>query len=406
MSNHDADIIVCGGGLAGLTLSLLLAKSDFKVICIDRDDLKCSAPADKRTTAISFGSQKIIEPTGIWKNLEKYACPILNIEVLEGDSPVLMDFTQKELTQEISSNDNRAFGWVIENIKIKQALYKALKKQKNVKHLSSQKVENFNLHDSHVDVVLENGKTLSAPLIIGADGRGSFMRNWLNIETKKWSYNQTALVSIVTHENAHDNIAVEHFHEDGPVAILPMSDDAKGNHRSSVVWTQPAKTKSTKKSAFDYNEQTFKAALQTRFPKRYGTITPISERLAYPLNFLHASEYVAPRMALIADAAHGIHPIAGQGLNLGLRDIDALVSILSNAKKDNKDIGDLSILEKYQNARRPDNTAMAIGTDMLNKLFSNNFKSVKLIRKIGLRAVQKIKPSKLFFMRQTMGIKN
>ncbi len=397
----NTDIIIVGGGLAGLTLTILLAQNGFKVTCIDRDDLKFKTAADQRTTVISYGSQRVIERSGIWNKLLPNACPIQDIEILDGQSSVLMDFSNNDLKDEINGNQNSAFGWVIENRKLKETLSKAVKQEKNATHLISSTVKDFNIEKNHASVTLENNKTYSASLIIGADGRGSSTRAYMDVETKKWSYNQTALVCMIEHENPHNNIAVEHFQTGGPFAILPLLDDKKGKHRSTLIWTQDNKSNN---SAFNYGDKTFDIALNTRFPKKYGEVKCISERFSYPLNFIHAKEYVKPRMALVADAAHGIHPVAGQGLNLGLRDISALVNILTRAKKEAKDIGGIDTLNKYQSVRRPDNIAMAITTDNLNKLFSNNIMPVRILRKIGLRTMQKIKPSKRLFLRQAMGV--
>ena len=397
----DADIIIVGGGLAGLTLTTLLAQQDFKVICIDREDLKFKSAADQRTTVISYGSQRIIERTTIWDKLLPFACPIHDIEILDGQSSVLMDFSNNDLKAEIGNDSENAFGWVIENKKLKENLSKAVQGEKNATHLISSIVKDFNIQEDRATITLENNKSYSASLIIGADGRQSTTRDYMKVETKKWAYDQTALVCMVEHEHPHNNIAIEHFQASGPFAILPLLDDKKGHHRSTLIWTQDNKNTD---SAFNYSDETFKAALNARFPKKYGRITPIGKRFSYPLSFIHAKEYIKPRMALIADAAHAIHPVAGQGLNLGLRDISALVDVLTEAKKNAQDIGDIEILKKYQAIRKPDNTAMAITTDGLNKIFSNNIAPVKLLRKIGLRAMQRVKPSKRLFLRQAMGI--
>ena len=388
MTAPDYDIIVVGGGLAGLTQTLMLAQNDFQVLCLDRDAGKAPLDTDARTTAISYGSYLVLKETGIWEKLLPYACPIEDIRILDDASPVLLDFPIEEVEQP-------AFGWIIENRYIRQALNNAIENQKNATCLNGQTVKNFKTDDKSATVILENDKEYTAKLVIGADGRQSFTRQWMDVGTREWSYGQQAIVTIVTHENPHNNIAIEHFRTKGPFAILPMLSNEKGEHQSSIVWTEHDK------KAMDYDDKTFLAALNARFPDFYGEVTANQKRFCYPLNFSHAYSYIKPRMVLIGDAAHGIHPIAGQGLNLGFRDIKALTNILKNAQEE--DIGTIEILEQYQKARQKDNMAMAAATDLLNKTFSNGAPPLKLARKIGLKLVDRIKPAKKFFMRRAMG---
>lgn len=391
MNDPDFDIIVIGGGLAGLTQALMLANKGFNVACIDKDN---RGDADARTTAISYGSHKILKKAGIWQDLEPHACPIKDIQILDDTSPVLLGFGVEEIKQETGSE---AFGWIIENQIIREKLFAKIKATKNITYLNDTFVTDFNIDHKKATVILNNKESLSAKLVIGADGRQSFTREWMDVGAREWSYNQQAIVTIVTHTQPHSNIAVEHFKSEGPFAILPMLDDENGNHRSSIVWTKH------NADALSYDEDSFLAALNNQFPDFFGEVTKTEKRYSFPLSFVHAYSYIKPRMALIADAAHGIHPIAGQGLNIGFRDIDALTGILSAAKEEDKDFGALGILEKYQKARLKDNVAMAAATDLLNTLFANKFPPVQIARKIGLRLVSKVKPAKKFFMRKAMG---
>jgi len=397
----DSDIIVVGGGHAGLTQSLLLAQSGFKVICVDRDDYSKAdyQLKDARTTAISYGSHILMKEAGVWGDLVENACPIKSIDILDGQSPTLLNFASKEMEEDTKDN-NVSFGWIIDNFIIHQTLQGALEKHPNAIHMSGQSVADYQDNNNHMQVMLSNERSLKTSLVIGADGRQSFTREWMNVGAKEWSYDQQAIVTIVTHQNDHQNIAVEHFRPQGPLAILPMLKNDKEENRSALVWTQHGKNTQT---MLNCSEDTFVTALNTIFPSFYGQVTKIGKRASYPLNFVHAYNYIKPRMVLIADAAHGIHPIAGQGLNLGLRDVKALSDILKTAQSNHQDIGSLDVLTRYQTARRTDNMAMAIATDVLNKLFSNNIMPVKLVRKIGLKIVGKINPAKKFFMRQAMG---
>lgn len=391
-----ADVVVVGGGHGGCTMAALLAKSGVSVICIDQDDPQKTRRRDfdGRTTAISFGAKDVIDNAGAWNGLAAGACPIKNIRIMDSGSPVLLEFLVKDV-------DNPAFGWIVENRNLRMSLYATLNKLSDARHLAPARVVGFERDQDGVDVFLDDGRSARAQLVIGADGRNSFTRDWMGIETRGWSYDQRALVCIVTHENPHDFMAIEDFRSEGPFAILPMNDDEKGRHRSSVVWTGHGPEKA---SALHWDEQTFNAALNARFPEFYGSVCLAGPRFSYPLGLKHAHRYTGDRMALVADAAHGIHPIAGQGLNIGLRDIAALADLLTAAKKSGRDLGSSAILKEYESLRRFDNLAMAGATDALNKLFSNNVGPVRILRKAGLKMVQKIPAARKFFMRQAMGI--
>ncbi len=393
------DVIVIGGGPAGCTLTALLSAHGLNAVCIDQDDpvKTLEGGFDGRTMAISFGSRQVIEAAGVWTDFQDNACPIRDIQILDSGSPVLLDFLAEDVESE-------AFGWIIENRLLRQCLYKrlaALEKVQGKKiHRAPAKVTGFSAQKDYITVHLETGEDLNARLVVGADGRASFTREWMGIGTRGWSYNQRAIVCVVTHENPHDNKAIEHFRPEGPFAVLPMMDDKDGKHRSSLVWTEhgPAKT-----SALHWDEETFNAALNARFLDYYGTVRLAGKRFSYPLSLSHAHSYIGHRMALVADAGHGIHPIAGQGLNIGLRDIAALAELLVEAKEKGEDCGSQNLLETYQRRRRFDNMTMAAATDLLNKLFSNSIPPVRLVRQIGLRLVQNIAPARKFFMRQAMG---
>lgn len=393
--DFEADVAIVGGGHAGCTLAALLAAGGISTLCIDQDapSKTLEESFDGRTTAISFGSRHVIQAAGAWEDLKDDACPIRNIHIMDSGSPTLLQFLVDDVGEE-------AFGWIVENRRLRQSLYKALRSQKLVTHIAPARASDFERDARGVTVMLEDGRTARAALVIGADGRNSFTRDWMGIETRGWSYRQRALICTVLHTNPHDHLAVEDFRSEGPFAILPMQDDADGHHRSAVVWTEHGKEQD---SALHWPEAIFTAALNERFPDSYGKVTLSGQRFAYPLGLKHAHSYIAERMALVADAAHGIHPIAGQGLNLGLRDIAALVELLINAKHKGNDLGDGALLRAYEQMRRTDNMMMAGATDTLNKLFSNDLTSVRVLRKIGLRAVQRFAPARRFFMKQAMG---
>lgn len=397
--DFDADVIIVGGGPAGLGLAAILGRHGVAALCIDREKpADAIAPAfDGRTTAISYGSRRVIDAAGAWDALAPGACAIEDIQILDADSPVLLDFLIGDVADETGG---AAFGWIVENRHLRGALMNALADAKPARHIGGAAVTDFSRDDNGVTVHLADGQTFRAKLVVGADGRQSFTREWMGVGTRGWTYRQRAIVCTVTHTHPHNHVAVEHFRPEGPFAVLPMADDDRGRHRSSVVWTEHGDGKT---SALDYDDDTFNAALNARFPDWYGTVKQDGKRFSYPLGLVHAHDYIAPRMALVADAAHGIHPIAGQGLNLGLRDIALLAELLVDAKRAGQDYGDETLLHEYQRSRRPDNMAMAAATDTLNRLFSNSMPPVRLLRQIGLRLVQRAAPARKFFMRQAMG---
>jgi 2-octaprenyl-6-methoxyphenol hydroxylase len=396
MSSHPTyDAIIVGGGLSGLTLACLLGQRGMNIAVIDQADPK-KKPKDLRTTAISFGSRAVLEKAGIWDGIQQ-SCAIKDIQILDGHSPVLLEFMSAEV-------QDKSFGWIVDNHDLKCAMMARLKTLKSVNHIAPAIVSDYAVEEGRAYVTLADGAKIEAKLIIGADGRGSGVREWMvahcGVQTRGWQYKQRAVICTAMHENPHDNVAVEHFWPEGPFAILPMADDETGAHQSSVVFTEHGPEKN---SLMHFSDEEFEIALAARFPERYGDVKLGSRRVAYPLGLVHADRYIAPRMVLVADAAHGIHPIAGQGLNLGFRDLDALDDILGTAYENGADIGEADLLEAYQMRRRPDNMAMVAVTDALNRLFSNNIPPVRLVRRAGLKIVSRLKPAKKFFMKQAMG---
>jgi 2-octaprenyl-6-methoxyphenol hydroxylase len=392
--NTRFDVIIVGGGPAGLTLTALLAANGIRAACIDRETPAAQADAafDGRTIAVSYGSRKVFRAAGIWDALEGAACPIETIEITDGDSPVLLAFDKSEA-------GGRIFGWIAEIRDIRAALFGRVAKLENATHIAPAQVKDFRVDADSATAILADGRAFSAPLLIGADGRNSFTREWMGIGTRGWAYRQRAIVCTVRHENPHDHIAIENFRPEGPFAILPMTDEG-GGHRSSIVWTEHG---AGAQSFMDAPQDVFDAALQARFPARYGKVAQLGKRYSYPLGLIHAHQYIGPRMALVAEAGHGIHPIAGQGLNMGLRDVAEIAGLILAAHARGEDIGGDALLQRYQRARRFDNMAMGGTTDLLNRLFSNDSAPVRAARRAGLRAVAKLPFARRFFMEQAMG---
>lgn len=388
----DTDVAVIGGGVAGCALTAILAAQGIKTCCIDRDapDESTARKQDMRTTAISFGSRNVLRAAGVWDDIAAQSAAIKTIHILDGGRGPLLEFNAADV-------DADAFGWIVENADLKGALFRRLASLPAARHMAPATASDFSVSEESVFVPLHDEKILRAKILVGADGRHSMVRETAGIPTRGHAYEQSAAVCIITHENPHNNIAIEDFRPEGPFAVLPMPDDEKGDHRSSVVWSQHAPAK------FPTNEKSVRAALQERLPAFYGRILSVGKIVSYPLSLSHAHRYTARRIALIGDAAHGIHPIAGQGLNLGLRDVAAFAELVIAAHKNGNDIGGIELLNRYESMRRPDNMLMAGTTDTLNALFSNRSSLLAMARRTGLRMVSKSAPLKTFFMKQAMG---
>jgi 2-octaprenyl-6-methoxyphenol hydroxylase len=393
MNSAPYHVAIVGGGLAGLSLACLLGQAGVSTACIDQAPPGVSADHDLRTTAVSFGSQKILDAAGVWRHLSGKTCAIDNIRILDGGSSMLLNFLSSEV-------ENKSFGWIVENADLRAALMKTFQSCESLAHIAPAKVRDFRVDENSAAVILEDDSVISAQLVIGADGRNSFTRQWMGVRTRGWSYGQRAVICTAAHENPHHNAAVEHFFPEGPFAVLPMQDATDGTHRSSVVFTEHGPEE---KSLMRLDDAAFEKILAEKFPADYGEIALIGKRACYPLGLVHAAHYIAPRMALVADAAHGIHPIAGQGLNLGFRDVKELAALIARARERGEDVGAPDLLETYQRRRRPDNMAMVAMTDGLNRLFSNDIPPVRALRRAGLKMVARLAPAKKFFMRQAMG---
>lgn len=391
--SQEFDVIVNGGGLAGLTQALLCAHYGFKTLCIDiqkaKDVLK--ADYDGRTTAISYGSMNLLSTIGVWEKMEPDACPIRDIHIRDGQSPALLQFLSEEV-------EGKSFGWIVDNLDLRKVLIKTAQKAKNLIYLDGTTATDFITDNDTAEVMTSNGKAYKAALLIGADGRMSAVRQHLDIACKQWDYGQKAIVFIAYHDKPHNFVAVEHFRKEGPFAILPMTDDKDGTHRSSIVWTEHLSSKAAK-----FDDETFLAAVQTRFGDYFGKVIKTGPRFEYPLMYQHADNYIGPHMALVAEAAHVMHPIAGQGLNMSLRDCAALIELIVDARDAGINIGDQEVLEKYQKWRKGDNRMMGVATDSLNKLFSNPRSPISSVRNFGLELVKRTPFAKQFFMRQAMG---
>ena len=391
------DAIIVGGGLTGLGLGILLSRHGVRAVCIDREtpSVTLDQEFDGRTTAISYGSRLILAEAVIWPLIAADTCPINDIRIVNGKAPGFLHFDAADV------GDN-AFGFIIENRLLRRALYHAAAEAAHLTHLAPAAIANVTRDAHAMQVELQDGAVCRAPLLIAADGRKSFMRDWAGIESFSRDYEHDAIVCVVHHDQPHDHVALEHFLPSGPFASLPMTDDRQG-HRSSLVWTVP-RAQADLFMALAPTE--FDAELQQRFGNWLGRVTCKTRRFRYPLGLTYARHFTADRMALLGDAAHGIHPIAGQGLNLGFRDVKALADLIASHHALGLDLGASALLRRYQKQRSADAASMALATDGLDRLFSNNLSSIGLLRQIGLQAVGKMPPVKSFFMRHAMGLNN
>ena len=390
-----AQVLVVGGGLAGLTLAAALGRSGIETILVDREsrETRTDVRFDGRTTAISLGSRRVLEAAGVWAHVTDQASPILDIRIADDNAPVFLHFDHREVGDE-------PFGHIVDNRVLRLRQLALLDQLDDVTHLAPAEVDGLEPGPGGVRTTLADGRTVHADLVVGADGRGSFVRRSAGIGVMRWTYGQTALVFCMAHALPHHGLAVEHFMPSGPFAVLPMCDGEDGTHRSSVVWSERA---GEAPSFLALPEAVFNTELQARTGEYLGDVRLLGERFAYPLGVQHANAYIAERLALVGEAAHAIHPIAGQGLNLGLRDIAALVEILEERARLGLDLGDKDALALYERRRRLDNLTMLAVTDGLNRLFSNAIPPVRLARDVGLAVVGRLPPLKRFFMRQAMG---
>ncbi len=391
MAEMRAELAIVGGGLNGLTLGIACASAGLAVALIDREapPRTLDRHFDGRTSAIAYGSKRVLEAIGVWPLLAAKAQPILDIRVADGASPLFLHYDHREVGDE-------PLGWIVENRDLRAALHRRAGELPSLKLLAPASVETVSRDDAAAVLALADGRTIRAELVAAADGKDSPQRRAAGIRALAWSYPQKAIVTTVRHERPHRGVAVEHFLAAGPFAILPMQGD-----RSSIVWTERVAL-APKLLALD--EAAFKRELAARFGDFLGALEPEGPRWSYPLAFLHAERMIAHRLALVGEAAHLIHPIAGQGLNLGIRDTAALAECLVDGRRLGLDLGDATILARYERWRRFDTTLLAAATDGLNRLFSNSVPPVRLARDAGLVAVGQVPPLKRLFMRHAMGI--
>jgi 2-octaprenyl-6-methoxyphenol hydroxylase len=387
-----ADVIVFGGGLVGLALASALDCSGLSTIVVDPADpaQRTGAAFDGRTSAVSSSSMRMLETIGVADELAEAGCPIWRIAVADGLKPGGLHF---------DPDDQEPLGYMNENRHLRAALQARAEAGQNIWLLWKSRVASVDRGGAGVVVALEDGRKLQAPLLVGADGRNSQTREAAGINVARWKYDHQAIVSVLRHERPHEHIAYEIFYPTGPFALLPMNDDSLG-HRSAIVWSVPEEDAAGWLSLSDAD---FAAEAQAAMGGFLGEIEMLAPRSSYPLGFHHAAQITAERLALVGDAAHAIHPIAGQGLNLGFRDVAALAQVLVEGARLGLDLGDQQLLDRYQRWRSLDALSVAFATDTLTRIYGVPGKTASAVRRFGMGLVGRIAPLRDRLMSEARG---
>ena len=388
--NNNLSVVVVGGGLVGSTFACLAASHGFNVKLIDQSNFSkmTSSEFDGRASAISKSSKLILQSLNIWKDIIDELQPIWQIRVSEENSINFLHFSSSDYGEE-------PLGYMIENRSLRKAIFKSISKYPNICVYESTKVVKVDSDIKESKVFLDNNKKISCKLVVAADGRNSSLRTMSKINHSLTDYNQVALVASVEHEYPHNGIAHERFRSLGPFAILPL----KGN-LSSLVWVEPTKNGNF---LFNQSDEKFLGELERRFGNFLGSLKLVGPRWKYDLSLMHANKYYCQRLALIGDAAHSMHPLAGQNLNLAFADSKVLINELVEAAKIGLDVGNKDILSVYHYKRINKNSTFAFATGGLNYLFSNNIIPVKIARGLGLSIVNKMPLLKQFFINYAGG---
>ncbi len=393
----EPDVIIVGGGLNGPALALALAQGGLRVTVVDSRPAPQRAEIgfDGRAYALAIASKRLLEAVGVWPGLRDKVQPILKIVASDGHAgqgagPFFLTFDHAEI-------DEGPMGFMVEDRFLYAGFRAAIKDQPGITLLSGQSVVAQEVTGFGARVTLASGAVLRGLVLVGCDGRGSGVAARAGVRWQGWGYGQTALVTAVRHARDHEGTAQQFFMPSGPLAILPLP----GGHLSSIVWSE---TEARAAAVQALGDGDYLEALRPRFGDFLGDIALAGARFTYPLSLSLAETFVAPRVALVGDAAHGVHPLAGQGLNLGLRDVGALAEVLIEAKRRGEDIGAADVLERFQAWRRFDATALALGMDGVNALFSNDNPLLRGVRDLGLGIVNAVPALRRGFIRQAAGL--
>ncbi|HEV2508203.1 ubiquinone biosynthesis hydroxylase [Bosea sp. (in: a-proteobacteria)] len=398
--NASQRIVIAGGGVAGLTLAVALKQAlgeNFDVIVAD-PALAGPPRADDRAYAVAAAARSMLEALGIWRPVEMAATAMTEMVITDSRTPDLV--RPVFLTFDGEVEPGQPFAHMVENGALMATLLQVARA--NGVELRPEGIRSGTVDDGGaIGIVFTGGENLDATLLVAADGARSKLREQAGIGWVGWSYPQSGIVATIGHERPHDGRAVEHFLPSGPFAILPLPDGGKLGHRSSIVWTEATENVP---ALLALDESDLLLEVERRFGLELGEIALESRPGAYPLSFGVARRFVGERLALLGDAAHVIHPIAGQGLNLGLKDVAALAEVIVDAARLGLDVGGADVLEAYEKGRRFDTVAMGVVTDGLNRLFSNDSTPLRLARDLGLGLVERMPGLKRFFIREAAGL--
>jgi 2-octaprenyl-6-methoxyphenol hydroxylase len=454
IEESEAELIVVGGGLVGLTLAIACAEGGIRTIVVEAESAEAltGTAYDGRSAAIAYGSQQVLQAIGAWDGIAPHAQPIFDIRVTDGgwhvngqsrgyvhyshrdlqrtenreqrteappppalsargediriacDPALRFSVTDGHLSSDLCSLSS-AFGYIVENRLTRVALLARVQECASLTHLAPRTVTALDLASDAARVTLDDGTVLAAQLVVAADGKQSALRRMAGIAAREFGYGQAAIVCTVIHDKPHRAVAHEHFLPAGPFAMLPMIDerlpDGSVRHRSSIVWSEDPRLVPM---LLKLDDEAFGQEIERRFGLSLGRVRPLGPRFSYPLTMVLADRYVKPRFALTGDAAHGIHPIAGQGFNLGVRDAAALAEVLVEASRAGLDLGATEVLERYARWRRFDNLMLSTFMDGLTRLFSNDVAPLRLARDLGFALFNRTMPLKRLAMRHAMGI--
>lgn len=398
----EYDIVIVGGGMVGASLACSLAPLTLNIAIIEQYPFNAETQPsfDDRSTALAYGTRRIFEKIGLWPLIADKVSPIHNIHISDRGH-----FGATRLDSRESGVD--ALGYVIENHVLGNGLQTLLNKMPNVDIICPAQVMQIDVKDDVAEIEIRQGEQvhqLKALLVVAADGSQSVIRQQLAVPVKTWDYGQTALISNVGISQPHRQIAYERFTDTGPLALLPMQDTLEQDQiqaRCSLVWTL---RNDQVEHYLQMGDAEFLAQLQQRFGRRLGEFVRVGKRQSYPLRMIRVPEQVQARVALIGNAAHTLHPVAGQGYNLGIRDVAVLSAVLADALKRDIDIGDISLLRDYAQWRKQDHRRVMAFTDGLVRIFSNPLFPVKWFRSAALTALDCLPSLKKMLGRQSMGL--
>ncbi|SOB80396.1 2-octaprenyl-6-methoxyphenol hydroxylase [Sphingomonas guangdongensis] len=390
---EHADVLILGGGLVGSSLGVALDAHGLSSVIIDIADRETilAAEFDGRASAIASAPHRMLQAIGVWPRLAGVTCPIEGIRVSDGLKPGALDFEPGE--------DGDPLGHMVENRHLRRALIEAADAAPLVDLRMNTRALSVDRGAGGVVAMLSDGTTVRAPLLIAAEGRNSPTREAAGLAVARWTYEHAAMVSTFHHEHSHENVAYEIFYPTGPFALLPLVDDADG-HRSAIVWSVPAAQAA---GLMKLSDRGWLHEAEVRMGGFLGRLSGLTRRSSYPIGFHHAATITAERLALVGDAAHGIHPIAGQGVNVGFRDVATLVEVLVEGKRTGLDLGDAQLLARYERWRSLDTFMVAVATDGLTRLFGVPGRTANAVRRFGLSAVQRLPALKDRFMAEARG---